>query len=126
MAERRRTPRFKAPIHIKYSLPNYSEEEFSALSEDISLGGVKVLLNKAVGTPLHSLVKLNLLLPNQTLSVQGELLWVHDKDSTDKEAGIAFLNIPDSYKEEIFNYIFKYHKEEIMRSWWKDINPAPL
>jgi len=88
------------------------------MAKDVSMGGVKILLDKSQKVLPSSLVCLYFLLPKETLKINGEIVW--EKEYPDrKEAGMRFTQIPDSYKEDIFNYVSKYYPQELNRCWWK-------
>ncbi|MDD5195711.1 MAG: PilZ domain-containing protein [Candidatus Omnitrophica bacterium] len=113
----RKFVRFNAPLYLKISFPN-KEESFSAIAKDISLGGAKLVLDLSHKVEREDVLSVFLLLPEKTLNIPGKVVWV--KDYIDrKEAGLSFLNFPEIYKEDIYNYIFKYHREEITKKWWQ-------
>lgn len=118
MDGKRKFVRFKAPLHCKYSRLE-SNVERSVMADDISMGGMKIVAEQSAGLPTDSILNIYLLLPNRTLKVLGKTVWV--KDYQDRvEAGIRFIQIYDSYKQEIYDYIFKYHPDQITQRWWHD------
>ena len=95
-----------------------SAYEFQGIVRDISMGGVRVILDKSIEPLVNCLVDFYLMLPSQTFNISGTIAWA--KDCGDKkEIGIRFVHIPDSYKEEIYNYISKYHRQELTQKWWQ-------
>jgi len=117
VAERRKLIRFKAPFYIKYSLID-SSQEFSSIAKDINMKGVRILLEKSLDLAPESFVSLYLLFPDKTLNICARVIWSKEYEDR-KEAGIYFINMPDIYKEDIFDYIFKYYPQELTRRWWQ-------
>lgn len=113
----RKFVRFNAPLYLKVSAPSEAEG-FSAIAKDISMGGVKMVLDTSHWVAREDIFSLFLLLPDKTLPVTGKVVWVKDYGDR-KEAGISFINIPPAYKEDIYNYIFKYHRTEMTQKWWQ-------
>jgi c-di-GMP-binding flagellar brake protein YcgR len=50
----------------------------------------------------------------------GRIAWVAQKER-EKEAGINFINLTDVHKEDIYNYIFRYYREELTNKWWENM-----
>ncbi|MDP2922834.1 MAG: PilZ domain-containing protein [Candidatus Omnitrophota bacterium] len=119
MPEKRKFTRFKTTLYVKYShLNNF--QDFSAIAQDISMSGIKITLDKSIKICADDFITLYLLIPQITIKVIGKIIWVNDSDNK-KEAGIIFINIPDTHKEDIYNYIFRYYREEITNRWWKNM-----
>jgi c-di-GMP-binding flagellar brake protein YcgR len=117
MEDKRKFARFKAGLLLKFS-SDESAYEFSGVVQDISMGGLSVTLDGAVIPLVNCRVNFYLLLPSQTFKISGEIAWVRSYDGK-KDVGIRFVHIPDSYKEEIYNYISKYHRQELTQKWWQ-------
>ncbi|MCM8819840.1 MAG: PilZ domain-containing protein [Candidatus Omnitrophica bacterium] len=117
MPERRRFVRFSAPFTVRLKV---SEEavDTPAIVENISFGGAKIFVSKSLQLSPSSYIKIFLLFSQVTLSINGRVVWVKEYDDK-KELGVCFINMPDSYKEEIFNHVFKYYPSEISKKWWQ-------
>jgi c-di-GMP-binding flagellar brake protein YcgR len=119
MAEKveRKFVRFNAPLYLKVTAPE-ATEGFSAIAKDISMGGIKMVIDASYDIAREDIFSVFLLLPDKTLPITGKVVWVKDYGDR-KETGISFINIPPAYKDDIYNYIFKYHRSEITKKWWQ-------
>ncbi|MFH1875810.1 MAG: PilZ domain-containing protein [Candidatus Omnitrophota bacterium] len=113
----RKFVRFSAPVYLKVTTPD-SPQSVSAIAKDVSLGGAKIIFDKAFMVERENMFSLFLLLPEKTLPIAGKVMWIKEY-SDRKEVGMSFLNMPDAYKEDIYNHIFKYHRGEITKKWWQ-------
>jgi c-di-GMP-binding flagellar brake protein YcgR len=116
MENRRKFVRFNASLLLKFGSEE-SAYEFQGVVQDISMGGLSVVVDKNLVALVNCRVSFYLLLPSQTFKISGEIAWAQDQGDK-KEIGIRFVHIPDSYKEEIYNYISKYHRQELTQKWW--------
>ena len=116
MPEKRRFARFKTTLYVLYNLLNDSRE-FSGIAKDISMGGMKLALDKSINISVDDFIALHLLIPQITIRVLGKIIWVNESGQ-DKDAGVSFVNLSDAHKEDIYNFIFKYYREEITNRWW--------
>lgn len=117
MDEKRKFIRFRAPLEVKYGDTDYAEET-QGLTKDISMGGVRISVNKPSAILPESLLSIQFSLDARLLRVSGKVVWV--KDYGDRtEAGVSFVRIPDSGKEKIYNYIFTNYSKEFTRRWWQ-------
>lgn len=116
MEERRKFVRFNAPFCVHYSDQTMSQDTPGVI-KDISYGGARIILDTESRINNSSEADLSILFPKDTLKVSGVVVWVKGSGSK-KELGIAFQNIPPQYKDTIYNYIFKYFKEELTSKWW--------
>jgi len=114
MDEKRKFVRFKATCRLSLSGTD-SSPEISGVVKDIGMGGARISLDKPFAFSPHTVVSLTIVLPQITLKVSGEVVSQRDNE----EASIRFVRMPDSYKEEIYNYISKYHRKELMDKWWE-------
>jgi len=120
VVERRKLIRFKAPFYFKYS-PNHNSldfKKFSGIAKDVNMKGIRISLDKTLDVNSQSLICLYLFLPDKILNISAKVVWTKD-NGNEKEAGIYFINMPDIYKEDIFDYIFKYYPQELTRRWWQ-------
>jgi c-di-GMP-binding flagellar brake protein YcgR len=117
MEEKRKFARFHTPIYLKYRMSD-SSKEYAGIVKDISMGGLRVVVDKALDISLDNVLTLYLLIPDSTLKVSARVAWTKDFEDR-KEVGASFVNIPDAYKENIYNYIFKYYRDEVSQKWWQ-------
>ena len=117
MEEKRRFVRFRAPFCVHFADKD-AIQEIPSVVRDISMGGAKIMLDTNEQILSDSLATLHILLPEQTLKLLGRITWVKSHNSR-KEIGITFINMPDHYKESIYNTIFRYYKQEITSRWWQ-------
>jgi c-di-GMP-binding flagellar brake protein YcgR len=116
MEERRQYVRFEAPFCVEYKKPPLNEK-FQGVIKNISIGGARILLDTSFDISPCSLASIFLLLPEITLNIKGEVVWVR-KTGNKKEVGVRFVNLPDTHKDDIYRYIFRYFKEEYTKKWW--------
>lgn len=95
-----------------------SRQEYWGVLRDVSMVGARVLLDASMDIPFGSQLSLSMILPDNTLRVSGKVVWTKDAGGR-REIGMFFVNIPDSCKENLYNCIFKYYKNEIVRRWWQ-------
>lgn len=118
MDEKRKLVRFNMPIQAKYR-PVDSSEEFSVLTKDISMGGARIVIDKDIQIKDAQTASISFLLPDRTLSASAKVSWV--KGYEDRvEVGISFVKIEAAHKEDIYNHIFKYHRQEVVGRWWQN------
>lgn len=116
MIEKRTLPRFAVPIKLEYQRPQ-GEERFSALTLDISMKGAKLQTQELLKN--EDILDLFFYFPNRPpQEAVGKVVWTKECSSCFL-AGLYFLNIRDSLKENIFEYVFKYFPQEIQEQWWK-------
>ncbi|MDD4295023.1 MAG: PilZ domain-containing protein [Candidatus Omnitrophica bacterium] len=116
MLEKRKFVRFKAPAYCK-CLKVGANADVSGMCKDMSMGGVKIIFDRGRDIKEDIVLEVFILLPDKTVKSVGKIVWVKEYDDK-KEAGIKFINISDTYKEDIYGYIFKYYREEVTRHWW--------
>ncbi|MDD5069409.1 MAG: PilZ domain-containing protein [Candidatus Omnitrophica bacterium] len=114
--DNRRRVRFKAHFYCKCSF-NDGSKLVSAVAKDISMSGLRIIFDSAANISDQAAVPLYLLFPDKTIKALGSLVWIK-KYSDRQEAGIVFKNIADFDKEEIYQYIFRYYREEVLGHWW--------
>jgi len=117
MAENRRFARFKVSLRAKCT-PQDSVRDYEVIGENISMGGVKIALNKNIEIAPGTEMTLQLYLPQVVLDVKGKVAWI-EKKGRKKELGIKFLQLPDYYKQDIYNYISRYNREQLTSRWWQ-------
>ena len=82
--------------------------------------GISIVLDKNTSLCADDFITLYLLIPQVTIKVMGRIAWVAQKER-EKEAGINFINLTDVHKEDIYNYIFRYYREELTNKWWENM-----
>ena len=118
MDEKRGFMRFQVSFPLKFVQDKLSSA-VKGVVKDISMKGLKVVLDKALQFLSEDLNNFQLILANdKVLKLSGQIVW--QKDYPDRrELGIRFAGIPDDHKEDIYNYIFKYHRQELIEKWWQ-------
>ena len=118
MDEKRRFIRFQVSFPLKF-VQDKLPLAVKGVVKDISMSGLKVVLDRALQFLSEDLSNFHLTLSNdKVLELAGQVVW--QKDYPDRrEMGIRFALIPDDHKEDIYNYIFKYHRQELTQKWWQ-------
>ena len=122
MDEKRGFMRFQVSFPLKF-VQDKLPLAVKGVVKDVSMNGLKVVLDRAWDRTLQflseDLSNFHLTLANdKVLELSGQVIW--QKDYPDRrEVGIRFAGIPDDYKEDIYNYIFKYHRQELTQRWWQ-------
>ncbi len=116
LQERRKYIRFKTPFCVEYKHPD-CERVLSGAMKDLSMGGVCVLVDTQDDLPTDKPTLLSLIFPETTLNVKAKIAW--QRRSADKnKLGVYFVQLPDSFKNSIYESIFKYCPDEITSKWW--------
>jgi c-di-GMP-binding flagellar brake protein YcgR len=117
MENKRKFVRFDAPLYVKYN-KDADSRQFQGVSHDVSMGGVRMAVEKELKLKDQDMMQLYFLLPGNTLAVTGKVAWVKEEVETN-EVGVAFQEFPDAHKEAIYQHIFKHHRSEITQKWWQ-------
>lgn len=118
MAEKRKHARFGGPFHVKLRHPD-SKEIFSGVMENVSFEGGCIFLDTSDSLSVGQVVLLSVFLTRSTLNVDAKIVW-QKKDSDKNRIGVAFINLPDSLKDEIYRSVFENNPKEITKKWWDD------
>lgn len=114
--EKRKCTRFKVPFCVDCKHPDHQQDLSGAL-KDISFSGACVLIDSNQDLSTDKSVLLSLIFPENALSIEAKIIW--QQKITDKnKVGLSFLNLPDSLKSDIYNTVFKYHRDQITSKWW--------
>jgi len=118
MDEKRGFMRFHVSFPLKF-IKDKLPSAVKGVVKDISMNGLKVVLDRARQFLFEDLSKFYLsLTDDKVLELSGQVVW--QKDYPDRrEVGIRFAGIPDDYREDIYSYIFKYHRQELTQKWWQ-------
>ena len=116
MLEKRKFVRFKVPFHIQFKRDNQINQP-QGIVKDISMGGLRVVVDEFLDYSTDYLVCFYLFLPGKTFKLYGKITWMRGYNDK-KEAGIQFARIPDTYKQDIQEHISKYHLSELTHKWW--------
>ncbi len=116
MLEKRKTPRFDIPIKIEYSRVSSDKKSLLSCSKDISMRGVRITAEEKFSS--DDILDLAFYLPNRPVQeALGKVMW-QSEDKAGFDTGIRFLNIRDSLKEDIFDYLNKYFPSKLQEKWW--------
>lgn len=119
--EKRQVVRFKAPFYVKYNYASSAESgDFSAIAKDVSMKGVRILLEKSLRLVPDEILSLYFLFPSKRVNIYGKVMWAKEYDDR-REAGVSFVSIPDQHKQDIHDYIFTYYPQEFTRRWWDGV-----
>jgi len=118
MDEKRGFMRFRVSFPLKF-VQKELPLAVKGVVKDVSMNGLRVVLDRALQFLSEDLSSFHLTLANdKVLELSGRVVW--QKDYPDRrEIGIRFAGIPDDHKEDIYNYIFKYHRQELVQKWWQ-------
>lgn len=114
MDERRRYVRLDTRLEINYTVLRTGKESSTTTeSKDISGGGIRIFLKESL--PTHTLLKLDILLPEDppSISCKGEVVWTEEfsvlrgekKEKSRYEAGIQFTKIDPRDRDRIIKYV---------------------
>jgi len=117
MQEKRKFVRFNIPSLLETSFCN--PNRVKGLVKDISMKGVRIVVEGLSNTSIGDIKLFNFLLPNKNLEISGEVVWQKEY-SNKKELGVRFKDTLDSHKKEFYNYIFRHHQQELTQKWWKN------
>ena len=118
MDEKRGFVRFRVSFPFKFVREKLSSEVEGRV-KDISMNGLKVVLDKALHFLVEDLANFHLVLPDdRILKISGEVMWQKDYLNR-REIGIRFAHITNDHKEDIYDYISKYHRQELTQKWWQ-------
>jgi c-di-GMP-binding flagellar brake protein YcgR len=111
MQERRKFVRFRFPFCARYNV-DASEPAVSAVTRDISYGGIRLIIDSLETLSENYPVYLEVVFPEETLKFCVKLVWKKKYNEEKQEAGFSFVKLPDSYKEIIYKYVFKYAPQQ--------------
>lgn len=109
MRERREFLRINDDLPIKYSKALKKEPFDVAMRENISGGGIKLILEEdlSVGT----ILALRIDIPDEeelhTIFATGQVVWSRKEDEEKYGVGIQFINIEEEDREKILEYVKK-------------------
>jgi c-di-GMP-binding flagellar brake protein YcgR len=103
MIERRKEPRVKVSFPVECSfLPerNY----FYTVSKDLSMGGVKILVNDFIAK--GNLLKLNINLINKVIDLKAKVVWCNKERMSDRySAGLQFVEINEKKRKSLATFL---------------------
>lgn len=111
--ERRKYPRLNVAVDIQYRLQPSAPAYGTGATSNISAVGICLILYEEV--KVGSVLELNFNLPDgqPIIKTQGKVVWVKPFDVAGDQkkrfdAGIAFLDLSETDKKRINNYVFKF------------------
>lgn len=114
--EKRKCGRFKVPFCVDCKHPDH-QQDLSGVLKDVSMSGACVLIDSDLDLAADKSILLSLIFPDNALNVKAKIIW-QQKVADKKKIGISFLNLPDSFRSDIYETVFKYHRDEITNKWW--------
>ncbi len=120
MQEKRQYVRWQASLPVKYKIDG-QEEEITSNIKDISNGGI--CINSSDRFNLDSLLDITINMPEDIgpLLANGNIIWQNKSTGTEKEGfltGIKFTGLGYSDIDRMYNYLYKYHRQELVSRWW--------
>ena len=115
MQEKRRFTRYQVPLHFRYE--NGSPTDYEGYASDVSMSGAKIMVDKARDLYPELPIALYFNLPGKQLRIEAKVAWVVDHMDS-KEVGIYFVKCPDAFKEDLYNHISTYYRDELTKRWW--------
>jgi len=104
MKEKRRHRRFKKSFDVKYESKGIAGIESNTKSKDISIGGIKIPINKLIQKGAKLTMEIKLPDEETPITAQGQIMWVKnlsDNPHGDVDAGIKFSKIDKAQKEKL-------------------------
>lgn len=109
MEERRRYVRLDTRLKISYTVvKNELDPLENSETKDIGGGGIRILLSGSL--PVQTLLRLNILLPEEERPIvcTGKVVWVEEftvRDKKQYEAGVGFTEIDSRDRDRIIKYV---------------------
>lgn len=117
MSELRHIPRWQIGEKAKMSIKD-QEWENKCFLEDLNLKGFKISLKEKL--PSETVLDINLDLKSYLiLDAQVKVCWKMEREGR-FHYGFEFLRIKDQDKQDITQYLFKNHPEQVKRIWWPE------
>lgn len=111
------------PVRVKEA--DMDAVEVETEGADISVGGIG-FLSREKQKPATE-VELIIELPDKErfIFAKGKVAWQSEKavDQQEKyrKTGVSFEQIRDVDKERIFNYAYRFRKDELIKKWWQGL-----
>ncbi|MCX5707236.1 MAG: PilZ domain-containing protein [Candidatus Omnitrophica bacterium] len=84
--------------------------------DDISLKGIRISLRRNLFPEVLS--RLNLALPNgPELRVEARVAWQDNSDLTNNVYGMSFVDMKESNRKNIYDYVSSNFPQEVNRRW---------
>ncbi len=115
MSELRQIPRWQIGERAKVTLKEH-EWEGKCLLEDLNLKGFKISSKEKL--PADTVFEINLDLKSYLiLDAIVKVCWKMEREGR-YHYGMEFLRIKDQDKQDISQYLFKNHAEQVKNIWW--------
>ena len=114
MGERRKYVRLPVSLEIECSLEGEEGEVKKAQVKDITIGGVRIILDKQYQPGANLLLKIFLLPELEPIILKGRIVWqtkVQKNDTVYFETGVEFTDIEISDKLRIRRFMFDIVRE---------------
>ena len=120
MQEKRQYVRWQASLPVKYKIDNQGKE-LSCITGDISNGGIRINCSDRLN--LDSLLDMTIEMSGdiEPLRANGKVVWQNKSSEAEKEnfsTGIKFIGLGYSDIDRMYNYLYKYHRQELVSRWW--------
>lgn len=103
--ERRKFIRNPLSMQVKYAFLDRPDLKYTCSTSNISLGGMKLILNEKL--LISSKIKLSFNLPDDPALISPEaiVLWIKQKEDGVFEAGIVFTKLNPSDRDRLMEYV---------------------
>ena len=124
--EKRKHPRWNLSGLVRVKQSGVVQDEVQAQGNDISLGGMSFLV-QARHAPEAEL-ELIIELPDdyRFIFAKARVAWQEDMVSQEQKSytrtGVYFSALADADKARIFNYAYKFCRDELMKKWWDGLD----
>ena len=119
MKERRVGGRFKVKVQVKYGLQVIDENQ-KVKCCNLSFRGARLFVNRPFSPGEEINLMFNLSETGETFNAKGKIIW--SKKNPPYEIGVNFSRVTDTDRENLFSYILKTDREELLNHWWKGLN----
>lgn len=125
MIEKRKNVRWSLSGPVRVKEADMDAIEAQTKGADISIGGISFLTG-SVHKPAAD-VELIIELPDKErfIFAKGKVAWqgeaVVDEEQKYFRTGVSFDKIKDIDKERIFNYAYRFRKDELINKWWQGL-----
>ncbi|MEW6008670.1 MAG: PilZ domain-containing protein [Candidatus Omnitrophota bacterium] len=125
MEDKRRHSRWQLASNLLVRESGTDSEGFQAKTNDISIGGLCFLSPRMIvhQTELDFVIDF----PDEKNSIfaKGKVVWEKEKILDDQQrvimTGVSFDILRDADKERIFNYAYKFCREDLAKKWWQGV-----
>ncbi len=128
MEDKRRHSRWQLASNLQIKEPGAENEGFGGKLSDISIGGMCFLSPRMIAPQTELDFVIDFPAEKSSIFAKGKVVWEKEKILEDQQrvvkTGVSFSVLPDGDKERIFNYAYKFCREDVARKWWEGLKPS--